>query len=243
MTSDKTAVDTTPSSAQKHLEYALGKHRVALADLRPEEFDTFLEDHLHAVLVRELRGFVPLRDVISIRGKDPMTVAETADFYLHRLDEHSVLEFVDLSTQAVKVCRGVCSQTLLYQRTESNEVTTIWAVAHSWGKGAYLQSGSQRILVLARPSKNCEAEQNLFAVDYQFAKVPHERRHFINRVDATQIPVRKFRDYFGEEAPEIARDLIWELQSLHHVTLHALESQTQRMREELARWERLSDSI
>ena len=247
MTSDKTE---TQVLARRHLEYATGKHRVSLADLSPKYFDGFLEENIRNVDIRGLRCFAPLRSVLArpIRGDEPIDVAKTARFLLNSLSETSDVESVNyetinLNTQTVKVSRGVFLQALVYRRTESDESTTEWKVAQGWGRGAYLDSGTERILILARPSKTCFVEENLFAVDYHFAKVRHQNQYLIHTVNATKIPIPKFRDYFGTKAPDIARDLIWELGSLYSQTLSDLKSKTERMRSESIKWQRLSDSI
>ena len=243
MASDKTG-NIAHSHAQTELNLVLGERRVQLAELRPEELSEFLFEQLRQVELRGLRGFAPLCDVLA-RGDDEgsIRVANTCELYRTSPVANPQLgESFSLRTQSVKVCRGVCFQKLTYKRLESDEETEDYNVAKGWGGDAYM-TGTERILVLIRPANHSGADENLVALDYRFAKAPYERRHLITSVMATSLSKESFCPFFGEKAPEIARDIIWELRSIHSRTLDQLVSQTDRMREKISRWERISYSV
>lgn len=249
MTSETTEV-VSASPAQTNLEYALGEHRVHLTDLSPEEFTRLLRVRLGSASLDELRGFSRLRDVVSSRGDDPIGVTNyTAFMLLRREDQTSDEEFasdverINLNVQAVKVCREVCFQSITYSRLESGESTTSAQVAREWGRDAYISAGLERVLVLIRPTKHSYLDQNLIEVEYGYRKVLHERRYSIDTVTAVRVPINSFRDHFANKAPQVARDLIWEIRSLHIRTLDELKTQANRMSMQTDAWNRLAESI
>lgn len=243
MTSDKTKT-AAPSSARIQLAYACGEHRVNLKELTEDELSKFLFEKLGEVELRELRGFTPIWDLLSQDGDEPIRVADTCELLRASLFADSQLdETFSLRTQAVKVCRGVCFQRLTFKRHESGEETTDRDIARTWGKGVYVHSGVERILVLARLPNHSRAYENLVSLDYRFAKFPHERRYLIHSVTATSLSEENFCSFFGKDAPDIARDLLWELRTVHSRTLDELVNQTEKMRDKVNAWNKLGKKI
>lgn len=242
MTSDKTKA--APSSARIQLAYACGEHRVDLGELTEDELSKFLFERLCEVELRELRGFMPIRDLLSQDGDDPMRVADTCKLLRASLFADSQLdEAFSLDAQATRVCRGVCFQKLTFRQHESKKETTDRAIAQEWGKGGYVYSGVERILILARLPNHSRAYQNLVSLDYRFTKVPHERRFLIHAVAATSLSAESFCSFFGKEAPDIARDLLWELRAVHSRTLDELVHQAEEMRRKVDAWNQLGKRI
>lgn len=240
MTSDTTKAINEPSLAQIQLEFALGDKRVHLKDLTEQELAVFLTQKLLQVELRELRGFTPLTDALERHGDVPISVGGEVEplFVGFPADMTPTLR-----TQAIRVCRGVCSQTITYKRMESGEETSDYQVAKTWGMGAYITRGEERILVMLRPSTHARATDNLVVVDYGYTKVLHAYRFEIQTILATQLPPQKFSAFLGKAAPEIARDLMWEIRTIHARTLSDLAGQAEWMRKSLSKWERISDSI
>lgn len=240
MTSDKTDSMATPMKADILLDFALGKKRVMLAELDRKELVGRLQTLLSLVDFRKLRGFTPMRSILTRNGETPIGLAPRVRFF--------VPDFPTggegfLNTQSAVMHNGVLSGTYTYRRTESDDETTNLEMVRSWGKSAYLSSAKERILVMIRPANNSTADENLVLVDSEYAKVLHEQRYIITSVAATPIPIERFFSFFGEKTPGIARNLLWQLRDIHSQTLRELVSQTDKMREDVANWNRLADSI
>jgi hypothetical protein len=243
MTSDKTGTETAPSPAQVQLEYSMGIRCTNLGDLRPEEFDAFLLKNVRRADLRELRGFVPLRDLLLQLGTIRLAISDNASITFQKLPGYvSPIPDQDLRTQAVRVCGGE-DDTFVYRRTESEEETTSHRVAHEWGKTGYLYSGHIRKLVLLRASRSHGTEECLFTVEYRFQKVVHEERYLIFDVTIEHVPLVLFRGRFGDKYPTFARSLFAALRDMYYHTHHALQGQTESIGKELQEWEKVNSSI
>jgi len=232
------------------LEYALGKKRVSIGELTPREFDDFLLTVLQNVDLRELRGFKPLKDLLSRRPgsfvcgqrQNPLeTVEITASTRFQGVPPGDG-QF-ELTSQVVSVTRGAINQIVTYRRYESGEETTDWKIADTWKDGKGVRKVEENILVIRRPGNHTLADDNLFAVWYDFFKVPHENRMTIGQIKVLPVTLPKFREFFGDLYPRIAQNLIWELANLSRTTLETLQNQAVRYLAQVTNLERLADAV
>ncbi len=236
MTSDSTG----NTLAYNNLQFALGKKRVKLSELHPAELAAELNLLLLDVRLKELRGFAPVRDLLTRKGERPRNVSNVPHLQLHGF---LVDDWLTLSTQAIVVHDGVLSQKLTYKRNETGEETTDFKLALSWGSGVYVSKREERIFVLTRPSNHAYATESFAVLDYESTKVPNENMHVVETIIATSITTASFCSFFGEKAPEIARQLIRAMRSIHLQTLNELLRQTENMRTRMVRWEHASNCI
>jgi len=246
MTSDK----ADRSEARELLDYALGKKRVSLKELKPEEFDDLLRGTLYDVDLRELRGFKPLKEFLARNSGGNFVVgqvpnpSENVNCHVElaiRPTNQGAGSFT-FQTHVVSVCRGVLSQDTIYRKYESGEETNDWKVAHNWSHpGGYIKSIRQRVLVLRRPNDHTRADENLFELDYQIEKVPD--KHEMQIVSLNVSFVSNFRAHFGNKYASVGQYVIWQISSLSRSTLSALKSQVEYFDAQVGLLEKLSNSI
>ncbi len=240
MTSDKTGNTAPPLEEDDLLDLALGTKRVPLARLDRKKLTGRLQEILSLVDFRKLRGFTPMRSLLTRSGETPVGIDPDARFFVPDFPTGSE---GFLNTQSTMMHNDVLSKTYTYRRAGSDDETTNAEIVRSWGKDACLIAAKERILVMIRPANNSRADENLMLVDFEYAKVPQGQRYLISRVAATPVPIDRLYSFFGEKTPIIVRNLLWRLRDIHAQTLRELISQTDKMRGEVARWDRLADSI
>ncbi len=244
------------SIARQQLAYALGENRIRLSELRPKEFDELLHNTLREIDLRELRGFQPLKDLISRSpgsqvfgpGAPRRDPCETV-----RVIEAAVLSVpfpfsgeqpVSLSSHMIQVSRGAVNWGTTWRRHESGEETTDRQTAHEWGRGCYVHAEHRTILTLRRPPNGgSAADQNLFEVWYRYVKVLYQDEMAVVEVRVTRVPLEGLRSRYQECYPEIGRNLIWEMNILAERTLGDLKFQVERFAETIAKIHRLAESI
>lgn len=247
MTSDK--ADRSPARIQ--IDLSIGKERTSLRELRGEEFDELLCETLRVLNLRELRGFKPLKDLltrspssVTYGGRqDPLEVVRMGlSTQVRHFNTDGMLP--NLASHMVQVSRGATSIIVTYRRHESGEETTNWAVATSWGHGrGYVQKVEQTILALRRPNDHTRADENLFEISYIFEKVPHKDEMVVVEVLSQHLPISEFRDHFKDKYGKVAQYMIWEVRDLATQTLSELRSQAV-MFEPTVRWlDRLAQGI
>ncbi len=231
MTSDTASV--APSAARTQLDYSMGQKRTSLRELRPDEFDRLLSETLDKLNPRELRGFRPLKDLLSyspggITIGVPQDPLEVVNVPLGLPIMYSDLSTppIELNSHTIDVSRSYLHQIITYRRFESDEETTNEKVYQSWGpRGGYPRRVERSILVLRRPNDHSGSSTNLFKIEYSFEKVPHKSEMLVTSIEAQIVPVKSFRELFGDQYAVIARDLIWEVSSLARQTLDELKGQ------------------
>jgi hypothetical protein len=234
------------SESKKLLDYALGEQRVSLSALLPAEFDDLLSRVLSGVNLRELRGFQPLKELLTIRSHydglghlniNHLSVSDEVVMNCARLDNF------DLNSHVISVLWSVgLVLKRLFKRYESGEETTDRDKASSWGQSAYHQSGQQGDLVLRRPRNHTLGNDNLVLIIYQYEKIPLENKHVITKIRATPISVKHFRRWFKDDYPKIAHNIILSLNSAHSRTIDELKSRLSQMQDKGVRLSRLRDS-
>lgn len=241
--------------AQMMLEISLGEKRVSLGDLHEDDANNFLTQTLEQADLRGLRGFKPLRDLLTFRpgsflfgGAEPHTLdvnvldlSPEVLFEVRALTSEAV--FIDLDSHFIKVCRGYTNLATTYKRHETNEKTSDWSTAHSWGVSAYNFKGSGAVLAIKRPRNHTGAHQNLFSINFCYEKVPLERKHTITKIEVISISIDDMRKFFGPSYSRIAVEFIWELRDIHSRTESELESQLNEIRRKVAYFERRSSSL
>jgi hypothetical protein len=243
MTSDKAS---KPSEARRNLDLILhaDKHPISLSDLTPEEFDALLRDTLVNTDLRELRGFKTMKDMMTRTPGSFVIGARQDPTETVKANEDTKVEGpLALTTHLVSVTRGAVSYTQTYRRYESNEETTVHAIAREWGHQAYVWRSDGTSLVLRRPNDHSRADENLFSVRCITQKVPHKDEMAVVSVVTEAIPLSRFREQFKEKYSRIACDVIWELASLSRATLRELESQAENFRRRVAEIDRLASAI
>jgi hypothetical protein len=234
MTSDMSA-GTKSSVAREQLDIALGEKRVSLEALSPRELDDLLREHFREIPLSEIRGFQTLSAVLVRRGDYPLVIAEGARLVSPNMS-------VTFTSQMRRFCRGLYEFSGTYRRHESNEETDDPQVAQQWGESAYLAKGVERVILMHRKT-SFRAHEGLTDVVYSYTKVPHKNLHEINHVNVSFVPLYEFSSYFGERAPGLALELIWEMESAIGNTCDALERQLTSMRKKHAVWQRFSNSV
>lgn len=238
------------SAARNNLDYILGGKRVSLGELNPEEFDEFLEHILTNLDLRELRGFKTLRKLIERqpgsfiygRRQDPLETLEMSENV--QFENHSWARAnFDLETHVVAVCRGLLIQNIVYRQYESGEETADWKVATKWGNKKYPHRGDETTLCLHRPNNHRRADENLFEVSYQIEKVPQQDMMTVKKIVVHHLPLNAFRAHYGARYPSVARDLIWEVDSLIEQTHDDLKNKAEQFGRRRAELERIAKGI
>jgi len=227
------------SAERKKLELVMGNHQVNLAKLKPEELNGLLKEWLHNVVLRELRGFTPLRDTLSRRGDEPVTVSPEAKI-THRGFSDTPL---NLDTQTLWAYRGVLSAEHTFSRPESDEQTTDREVVSSWGRQAYLLRGEEGTLLLRRQTNHTRADENLYLATYFYEKVPHKKQWVVGKIITERIDPQSFSARFEDEAPRIAQWLLWSIRDTYSRTHTVLASQASFMKQCLEKWEKIAGTI
>jgi len=243
MTSDTTEKSNRMSAERQKLDLVLSSHRVNLSRFTPGELQDLLQHWLYQVDPRELRGFTELQQTISRRGEPPfsisLSVAPDAEIVLSS-------EFngpLDLKTHTMTAYRGALSSVYTYGRHESDEETTDWQVASSWGEEAYLVLGKETTLLFRRQPNHSRGDENLILVNCHFQKVPHEDNWLVQRIVAEQISIGSFSERFGAAAPKIAVSLIWAIRDIVSRTHKELVSTADTMKRRLDEWEGIAKAI
>lgn len=230
---------TKESRAFRHLQFATGGKRVALGELHPDELRALLRKELDRLDMKELRGFRELKETLSRRGDEPLKVSDAPFFVCHG----SPKEPFTLKSHTILVCRGVLSEKLTYRQHETGAETDDWKTAHEWGRSGYLYRGQESLLLMRRLPDYWEANDLLMFVMYNYIKVPNKKEYVINEISARPIPIPFFCKHFGKKAPEVARDLLWELSSIYRLTAEDMENKARLIRQSSLKRERLADSI
>ena len=239
------------SRARVLLDFALGEKRVSLGGLSFSEFDVFLEEALKIVDLREIRGFVPPRDLLTIKPEAVIGRTRIHTLDIEQLGAASELRFSayefeknppDLDSHVLRISRGWNFHDIVYKRYESEEETQDRETAQSWGNSSYHASGKGTFLVVCRPPNHTGAEQNLAIIDFFYRKVPHKPKHVVHKVHATFLPIGKFRHYFGQSYPKMAWEIISELRTACSRTAADLRSQATAMERDETNLKRITES-
>lgn len=238
------SVDESKSLAQAKLDLVLGRSRVNLEELSKKEFDSLLKETLESIDLRELRGFVPLKELLVYRSNDDFCEIQTLelspDIILSVPKEDQT---ICLDTHTMKVCRGIKNRLQTFKRSEDGEVTTDRKVAEEWKLPYYVYAGSGQILAVRRPRKNYYKGDNLLYITFCYKKVKLEKKHEITKIDVVSVPIEKFRDFFSDSFAKWAVELLVELRCACSRTLSELETQVLMMRKRVDTVERLSRAI
>jgi hypothetical protein len=248
------SVKDTRTTAQVHLDFALGKSRVRLGNLSGKEFDDFLKAALEGINLRELRGFRPLGELLAFRpgsiviGRRREHTLEVEVLDLPKKVSFEAIGFeecspVDIETHIMKVCRGLTIREAVYKRNETGEETVDEKVADSWGELAYHLRGVRQFFAIRRPRNHSYAHENLVLVSFSYEKVSLENRHVITNVRVERLLLKDFRRRFGTRYPQVATELIWEMRDAHSITADQLEEQAKHFRKETVRFDRLADAV
>jgi len=243
------SVDSNSEStlARQLLDFALGEKRISLGDLSSDEFDKLLRQTLNGVDLRELRGFVPLKDFLTWReegvshGRYNIGHLEPATDLVPRLVGYE--EQPSLEIHVLQVMRGMYTLTRSFKRDESGEETDDIKVAETWRRTGYLNKAGFEIVVLRRPRNHSYGDENLATVAFTCEKVIHEDRFRVTEVVVERLPVELFRERYGAKYPEAATDLIWELRDACSRTHRQLLSQAESFGTRLEKLERLAGAI
>jgi len=243
------------TQAQEMLEFALGQKRICFGELSETEGDRLLESALKDVNLRELRGFKPLRNLLTFRpnsiiyGREQphtldvevLDLSAEVDFSTQGFDEGSS---ITLDDYAISVCRGKTKGKVIFKRSETDEETSDYREASSWGRSAYHYKGSGEILAIRRPRNHTRANENLIVIEVQYEKVPHKNCHLITSIVLKPLSLGDdFRKHFGPLYPRIAVELIWELGSIYRNTSKELASQQCLIDRKVMELERVSEAL
>ena len=242
------------SAALVQLEIALGKKAVSLDGLSWSEFDDFLRDVLENVRLREVRGFTPLKELLTFQpGSVVIGGAPQHTLDVERLDISEGMSFeasgfekdssVDWETHTRRLCRGWTNWKIVFKRHETGEETEDRETASSWGRSAFHFKGKGEVLAVRRPRNHSGADENLIIISFCYEKVPLESRHVITKLKVEPLPIKNFRQYFGASRAKMAVELIRELESAYSYTAQELESQSKIIRKKAEELERLSEAI
>jgi hypothetical protein len=235
------------SAAQHDLDLVLGKRNVKLNGLTPAEFYEFLRQALENIDLHELRGFRPLKEELTARGRDPtpnqMDLGRVEMAEGVTVSSEGFEEPITLDSHVLCVTRGVITQNLVWKVFETGVESDDYRVTMEWPRGSgYLHRGKREFLYLRRTKKDNYASQNLVHVAFSFVKVVGEACHRVTDVSAVHVSLDRFMKHFGHKYAEVAKGLIGELWTAHGRTVSALESQLDRFRKTTGRFERMVDS-
>lgn len=189
--------------------------------------------------MRELRGFRELRETLARRGDEPMEVVPDATFSTAGFNG---VPF-GLKSHTIRICNSFLAGAEVYRRLESDEETTDWQTYRKWGSDGYVASGTEEVLLLWRLPEGETNTHPLVKVTYDYSKVARKKGYLITSASARQVPIRGFCRYFGAKAPDIAREIFWELSRIYHRTSDEFENEANRMRQQYLRRERLADNV
>lgn len=236
------------SVAQENLEFALGERRVSLSQLTGDEFDRFLVDAFRDVDLHHLRGFQPLKDIVTkspgsfVPGKrqNPLETVVLTERTLFGSDWEKV---IGMDSQVAQVSNGPTRYSVVWRRSESGEETDDPVVASGWGHEAMIRSLDEAILVLHRQPNYSRISQNLYEVRTQTKKVPHKDMMEIVQIDVNRVRISEFRKHFGSKYPKVAQGLIWQVSSIMYQTVEGLKVTLDACRNNAGRFNRIVDSI
>jgi hypothetical protein len=252
MASVKNETEKTP--AQKQLDFAVGDARVSLGGLSDSEFISLLGGALGSVNLRELRGFKPLKDLLTMRpgsitygrqkthGSDLETISVSKEASLE-FNGSSLPSAIDWQTHVLSICRGWTERSFIFRRLETEDETNDYLVASSWGASGYLFAGEGEILAIRRPRNHARGEECLFTIRFKFEKISLRHEHVISAVSVRKITLHTFRDYFEDRSSRIATELIWELSAACSRTVDALKTQIKVMQDKSIQLNRLGEAI
>jgi hypothetical protein len=232
--------NTRPSKAARNLEFAQGKTRVPLSELSSKELDQLVSDQLK-MDTKHLHGFQELRDALRSRGDYLVEVVPGA--FIQGKGFHSEDTF-GFKSHVIRVCRGALTYEPVFKRLETGEETTDHSVYIEWGQAGYVHRYTQSLLFMRRlEDKFARRDDILVHVEYECKKVIGQKRYDISAVSVCGVPVMGFSKHFGKKAPDVARDLIWELSTIYRQSVQAMENKVLVLAEELRKRERLAESI
>jgi len=249
--------DGPKTQAQEMLEFALGQKRICFGDLSEAEGDRLLESVLKDINLRKLRGFKPLKDLLTFRPGSIICgrgVEQPHTLDVEVLDLSAEVDFsaqgfnegfpVTLDDYAISVCRGKTKWKAVFKRNETDEETDDYRTASSWGRSAYHYKGIGEILAIRRPRNHTRANENLITVEFRYEKVPLKNWHVITAIAVKPLSLgNDFRKHFGPSYPRIAVELIWELGSIHRNTSKELASQQCLIDRKVTELERISEAL
>ncbi|MFA6278497.1 MAG: hypothetical protein WCS97_00170 [Candidatus Paceibacterota bacterium] len=248
------SVKDPKTKAQEMLEIALGKKRICFGKLSKTEVDELLRSVLSEVRLRELRGFKPLRELLTFRPGSVVyggPTRHTLDVEVLDLSEDVLLlanGFKDsppitLDTHVMSLSRNAGKWTATFKRNESDEETEDYGTASSWGRSAYRYKGSGEVLTLRRSHNHTRADENLIITKFSYVKVPLKQRYVITKMELQPFPLEKFRQHYGSSYARVAVELIRELGSVYRRTSDELAFQSDSMRKKVTEFERLSEAL
>lgn len=237
--------------AREMLDVSLGKKRVLFNDLSPTDADEFLRETLADVDLRELRGFKPLKNLLTFRpgsvlygaGKPCTLEVEVLDLSPNVSLIVSEDSGIDLDTHFIMLCRGLINLSVVFKRHETDEETSDWHKAHSWGRSAYHYKGNSAVIALRRPRNHTRADENLVVIKFWYEKVPLENRHIITNFEVVTISIENLRERLGRSYARIAVELVWELRDAYRRTAAELESQANLIRHKVVEFERRGSAV
>lgn len=244
--------ESPKTEAQERLEYALGEKSVRFGDLSETEGDERLRSTLADVRLRELRGFTPLKELLTFHPNsstnmerytvDIETLDLSPDVYLA-----TILEFagspINMDTHMMRVPYHAIKWVPVFKRHESGEETEDYKIAYSWGRSAYHYKGNAEFLTIRRPHNHTRADENLVIVRHWYEKVPLEKRHIITQIQVQPLPFENFRKYFGSSHAHMAVKVISELTSIYRRTVSELENEAGSLRKKTVELEKLSEAL
>ena len=242
-------IEKVPVSSSEALAYALGVRLVSFGELPQAEGDDLLRTTLQNIDLRELRGFKPLRELLTF---SPGSVVyggariHTLEVETLQLKEGVAFEedaAADLTTHALPLCRRYIEMEPVFKRYESDEETGSWRTAHQWGQAAYHARGTTRSLVLRRPRNHTPAEANLLLVGATYEKVPREDRHVITSLIVTNPTLADLRVRYADSFAEVAIELLQQLKRAYAETVGELRYQLKQAQKVEAKLERIMGSL
>ncbi len=232
-----------PSQASKVLEYILGKHRVALSELFPHEFNAFLTEQLDSVDTRELYGFTEMRDIFRELSND-FTLYVGANVNLTLLSFEGGPLF-GLKSHVIHVCKGMLgseNSIRVYRQHESGKETRNMEEFRTWGRSGYLYGGTDTIMLMVR-SERPSLRNLLVEVYCSYTKIANENKYLIENIVATAVHPLDFSKRYKEKAPRIASSLIWDIAAIYRQTAEGIEQRAKSMREKSVQREMIASRV
>lgn len=243
MTSEIGKIKGKASKAMQYLIYAMGEEKVNLKELQSWELELLINEQLDCRDMRELSGFVALRDNF------PKVIFGMMDTRIELLPDPALLFTcigfgnnlgfsLDVHTLWGSRRKFFCPT---YKHKETGEITTNYDTASKWGKNGYLARAGETFLVLRRLPLGFQNEPVLVRIDFGYQKVVGEKKYLIDLVQATALPVSDFCLCFGDKAAEVAHELFSALAYAYRKTAENLHQDAKKMWKKASEKERLAE--